>query len=142
MATDHRFSSIYNPRLDINGTKWTRDIFSRFSFIRRSLLSLSLSLSLFARRRAANSLPLSQIANTFEGKALRSYSRGYIFQANTMLRPTMIEKLLSLERERDSEFYFETLSVINYIHVSLIMASNRGQKLDQLTRTLAQRESQ
>ena len=35
-----------------------------------------------------------------------------------MLRPTMIEKLLSLERERDSEFYFETLSVINYIHVS------------------------
>lgn len=139
LATDHRFSSIYNPRLDINGTKWTRDIFSRFSFIRRSL---SLSLFLFARRRAANSLPLSQIANTFEGKALRSYSRGYIFQANTMLRPTTIEKLLSRERERDSEFYFETLSVINYIHVSLIMASNRGQKLDQLTRTLAQRESQ
>ena len=118
LATDHRFSSIYNPRLDINGTKWTRDIFSRFSFIRRSLLSLSLSLSLFARRRAANSLPLSQIANTFEGKALRSYSRGYIFQANTVLRPSTIEKLLSREKERDSEFYFETLSVTNYIHVS------------------------
>lgn len=115
LATDHRFSSIYNPRLDINGTKWTRDIFSRFSFIRRSL---SLSLFLFARRRAANSLPLSQIANTFEGKALRSYSRGYIFQANTVLRPTTIEKLLSREKERDSEFYFETLSVTNYIHVS------------------------
>lgn len=99
LAIDHRFSSIYNPRPDINGTNGAKWTFLAYS----PLFAVPLFLSLFARRRATNSLPFSsQSANTFEGKAPRSYFRGYIFQTNTVLRPTAIEKPGSLEREEES----------------------------------------
>lgn len=101
------------------------DIFSIFSLIRRSPLSLSLRSS---SRNEFTSVLL-------ECKYVRGQSSeklfSWIYFSNEHCVETDSDWKTRLSRERRREFYFETLSVTNCIYIykalfRVIMASNRG----------------